>query len=161
LNARAREGIYEMHAYDDETVKTAAAAFREALYHVEGHRNGVPITQHAANLAVAIGITSTMARGQTSHLDMLVSGLNHMAVAFGENSQSMDTEKLPAIRTAEHYAVHAHLLRAMAHKLRDNDCGAALDRCAKTFDRIARSQELVAASMLRLCQHADEDRTVQ
>ena len=144
-----------MHAYDDETVKTAAAAFREALYHVEGHRNGVPITQHAANLAVAIGITSTMARGQTSHLDMLVSGLNHMAVAFGENSQSMDTEKLPAIRTAEHYARHAELLRAMAEAMKDDNCSASLNWCAKTFDRIAQSQELAAASLLRLCQYAD------
>ena len=144
-----------MHTYDNVTVETAAEAFREALYHVEGHRDGAPITQEAANLAVAIGVTSSAAHGRTGRLDMLVSALNHMAVAYGEHSRGIDTEKLPAIRTAEHYAVHAELLHAMADALRDDDCSAALDRCAKTFERIARSQELTAATLGRLCQYAD------
>lgn len=143
-----------MHPYDDATVKTAAEAYCEALSHVEGTRSGVPITQEAANLAVAIGVTTSAALGATSRARMVLSALSHMAVAYREHSDGVDTQSFPSIRNAKYYLAHADELCAMAECLRDEHRDA-LKRHAEVFEDVARSRKLVAASLLQLCKAAD------
>jgi hypothetical protein len=146
-----------MDDYDDAIIQTAAEAYGEALAHLEVSRIGVPITQHAANLAAAIGITAVLARGETSRVPMVLSALKHISVAYDDHVNGIDSRRLPQTRTTQHYADHAEVLRAMAAHAQSDECRAALEQCATAYDRIARSGEaLGAASLLVLCRHTDK-----